>query len=286
MKKIPVRRITTPNQEQHQWGRFSIRKVDDVVGGIDISHSLHRHDFFFILALKKGKGIHEIDFTTYELGDNVVFILRPGQVHRLELDAHCQGYLIEFDSSFYQPKEAAERLWKKAADQNYYQLAKDKFEKLKELLTHIFEEHFKKFEGHREAIQATLDLFFIELVRQMQEVNPGHSNGAAYRHGRYEQLLRLLEANISSVKSVGQYAKMLNLSIYQLNSITKETVGKSAAGLINEQILLEAKRYLLATPDQVKDIAWHLGYEDPSYFIRFFRKHTGQSPDSFRRNFK
>ncbi len=75
---------------------------------------------------------------------------------------------------------------------------------------------------------------------------------------------------------------MMNLSAYQLNEITKVAVGKTPSELINEQIILEAKRYLLATPNQVKDIADHLGYEDVSYFIRFFKKHTGHSPEAFR----
>ena len=66
----------------------------------------------------------------------------------------------------------------------------------------------------------------------------------------------------------------------------KVTVGKPASKLINDQVLLEAKRYLLATPNQVKDIADHLGYEDISYFIRFFKKHTGFSPEAFRKNFQ
>jgi YesN/AraC family two-component response regulator len=76
------------------------------------------------------------------------------------------------------------------------------------------------------------------------------------------------------------------MSSYQLNLITKTSVGKTVLHLINEQIVLEAKRYLLATTNQVKEIADQLGYEDPSYFIRFFKKHTGHSPDTFRRNFK
>jgi AraC family transcriptional regulator, transcriptional activator of pobA len=63
-------------------------------------------------------------------------------------------------------------------------------------------------------------------------------------------------------------------------------VGKTVSALINEQIILEAKRYLLATHNQVKDIADHLGYEDVSYFIRFFKRHTGHSPEAFRKNFK
>ena len=76
----------------------------------------------------------------------------------------------------------------------------------------------------------------------------------------------------------------MNLSPYQLNEITKSAVGKTASELINDHIILEAKRYLLATPNQIKDIADMLGYEDVSYFIRFFKKHTGHSPESFRRN--
>ena len=79
---------------------------------------------------------------------------------------------------------------------------------------------------------------------------------------------------------------MMSISSYQLNDITRNAVGKTASTLINEHILLEAKRHLLATPNQVKEIAGYLGYEDPSYFIRFFKKHTGVSPDVFRRNFK
>jgi AraC-like DNA-binding protein len=78
----------------------------------------------------------------------------------------------------------------------------------------------------------------------------------------------------------------MSVSSYQLNQITKSAIGKTASALIDEHILLEAKRYLLATANQVKEIADHLGYEDPSYFIRFFKKHTGLSPDTFRKNFK
>ncbi|MEO7768377.1 MAG: helix-turn-helix domain-containing protein, partial [Ferruginibacter sp.] len=101
---------------------------------------------------------------------------------------------------------------------------------------------------------------------------------------RLQNFLELLDTHITNIKQVSQYAGRLNLSTYQLNAITKATVGKPASALINEQIILEAKRYLLATPNQVKDIADYLGYEDISYFIRFFRKHTGYTPEAFRKN--
>jgi AraC-like DNA-binding protein len=79
---------------------------------------------------------------------------------------------------------------------------------------------------------------------------------------------------------------MLNLSNYQLNAITKTTLGKTCSEVIDEYIILESKRNLLATSNQVTQIAFHLGYEDVSYFIRFFKKHTGYSPEAFRNNFR
>ena len=96
----------------------------------------------------------------------------------------------------------------------------------------------------------------------------------------------LLETNISTTKQVAAYADRVHLSTFQLNSITKSLLGKTVTELIGDQILLEAKRYLLATSNQVNQIAFQLGYEDASYFIRFFKKRTGQTPEVFRKNFR
>ena len=83
-----------------------------------------------------------------------------------------------------------------------------------------------------------------------------------------------------------QYADKINLTSYQLNANTKTTLQKTCSDLINDHIILEARRLLIATANQVNQIASLLGYEDPSYFIRFFKKHTGYSPEAFRHNFK
>jgi AraC family transcriptional activator of pobA len=287
MKTIPIRHIADPQPAKSNDSRFSIRNLTDVLNGKNLVHDLHRHDFYFILALEKGQGIHEIDFVRYDLHNYAVFILRPGQVHLLQLTADCTGYLLEFNPPFYQPKNPVlEQHWKKATSRNYCQVEENRFKKLLAYLSNCFTEYTIKQGGYQEAIKANLDLFFIEFTRQSQTPNQISTAINTYTQERYEELLRLLEANIGQVKSVSQYAGLLNLSVYQLNAITKASVGKTTADLINEQIILEAKRYLLATPNQIKDIAWQLGYEDPSYFIRFFKNHTGHSPDSFRKNFR
>ena len=136
-------------------------------------------------------------------------------------------------------------------------------------------------------MQSERDLksFFIEYVRQSD--NPGSAgvSGNAYTQERFEEFTELLEKNVSNHKLVIYYTNTMNLSSYQLSEKTKTTVGKTASAMIDEYILLKAKRYLLATPNQVKEIADHLGYEDPSCFICYFKKHTGLSPDAFRKNF-
>jgi len=284
MKSIPVRHIAETRKDHSGLGRFSIRKLDALLNGSDLVHDLHRHDFFFILAIEKGQGVHEVDFVKYEICKNTVFILRPGQVHHLHLMAGAAGYLLEFDIAFYRAHSpTAEQQWKKACAQNYQQVDENRSKKLLNHLSNCLLEFSSKEDGYMQAIKASMELFMIELARQSQDSTKIAANVSTYTQERYEELLRLLEANITRIKSVSEYAKLLNLSVYQLNSITKASVGKTTADLINEQIILEAKRFLLATANQIKDIAWHLGYEDPSYFIRFFKNHTGYSPDAFRK---
>ena len=287
MKTIPVRQITTTQTLQSSAGRFSVRNLTQVLNGKDLLHDLHRHNFYFILAVQNGSGIHEIDFVQYPVQPNAVFILRRGQVHKLELTADTSGFLLEFDLSFYQPKNTiAEHIWKKASGKNYCEVEAARFQKLHTHLAAIFHEYNMKQEGYIEAIKANLDLFFLEYIRQSKNPNSIAKSENGYIQERFEELLGLLETNIVSMKNVSDYADLLSLSAYQLNSIAKTSVGRTVSDLINDQIILEAKRHLIATPAQVKEVADQLGYEDPSYFIRFFKKHTGLSPDAFRKNFK
>jgi AraC-like DNA-binding protein len=282
MKKIPIRKLGAPQQSMRP-EEFKIRKVEDILPGSDLIQDLHRHDFFFMLALQKGAGRHEIDFTSYQVGDNSVFFLRPGQVHQLELRVGSSGYLIEFNPEFYHPddKTSYQRL-RKASNKNYCALEINRFKKICASLNLIYHEYTAKEEGYRDVIRHSLSILFIDLGRQSPNGQRTARDANSYTQERFEEFLDLLEKRISTNKQVSQYANLMSLSPYQLNEITRSSVGKTASELINEHIVLEAKRYLLATPNQVKDIADHLGYEDTSYFIRFFRKQTGYSPEAFR----
>jgi len=286
MKIIPIRQIKASDEVNFS-EVFKIRDLQSLLNGKDMVQELHRHDYFFVLVLKKGKGNHEIDFNSYKVCDNSIFFLRPGQVHQLSLKAGSSGYLMQFKTDFYYQNESSSReLLRKAGNKNFCRLSMVKVKKLFSVLDEIFQEYSDKQEGYKEVIKANLGIFFIELIRGQRNKKDPKDNNTMYSQERIEKLSELLEANINKIKQVSQYAEMMNLSVYQLNAITKEVLGKTCSELINEHIILESKRYLLATSNQVNQIAYSLGYEDISYFIRFFRKHTGYTPNLFRETFK
>jgi AraC family transcriptional regulator, transcriptional activator of pobA len=287
MNDIPTRDSDTTRNEPVFSESFRILDVRELLGGKDMVQELHRHDFFFILALKKGLGNHEIDFTSYEVCDNSLFFIRPGQVHQLELKAGSTGFLVQFNTDFLDHGDKATgQLLRRAGNKSLCQLDDKRIKKPIAILTFIFHEYSEKQEGYQEVIKANLGIFFIELVRQCQNRKNPLIKGTLSPQERIEELSELLERHISTHKQASQYANMLHLSSYKLNSFTKNMFGKKCSELINDYIILEAKRFLLSTSDQVNQIANHLGYEDVSYFIRFFKKHTGISPEAFRHNFK
>lgn len=270
MKNIPVRNIRRGSPQD-----FGIQDIGAKMAGKDMVQELHRHDFFYALALEKGAGEHEIDFTSYTVGNRTIYLLRPGQVHQLRIKAGSTGWMMQFTSGFYHNAPLLRRI----GAVNVYQ---DSEGDALRVLDTIFQEYQRQQEQYREVIKSCLHIFLVTLLRLQQQ--PARDNPNTYTQVKLETLLDLLETHIRTHKRASQYAAMLHLSLYQLNAVTRTALGKTASELINEQIILEAKRNLLATTAQVSRIAEQLGYEDVSYFIRFFKKQTGYTPEVFRNN--
>lgn len=283
MKKIPTRKITATTKEPAIAAAFSIRKLSDLLDGKDMLQELHRHDFFYILALEKGAGIHEIDFTPFKICNHSIFFMQPGQVHQLTLKAGSTGYLVQFSADFYYPHDkATNQLLRKINTRSFFRFDTGSFKKPLSVLTHIFNEYSNRQEKYQEAIRANLDILLIELIRRHCKI--GSTTTVSYTQEKLDEFLELVNTHLATHKQVSQYAAMMNLTPYQLNAISKTSLGKTCSQVITEHIILESKRYLLATTNQVNQIAWQLGYEDVSYFIRFFKKQTGYSPEQFRQN--
>lgn len=278
MPKIPVRHIKEPGFT----GGFTIRRIADLLNGEDLQQEVHRHDFYLLLLIEKGKGSHAIDFVPYPVTDNSLFFLRPGQVHELALKAACSGYLIEFSPAFYTTAAAGAAVFRKVSHKNHCKLQAKRFQRIYALAEQLMEEYEERDENYLQAIKARLDLLFIELLRQSKNPHVVKSDKATYAQEKLEAFTELLERNFTTHKKPADYAALLHLSNYQLNALTREAINKSSSEVITDYLLLEAKRQLLATSNQVNQIAYDMGFQDPSYFIRFFKKHTGLSPQEFR----
>ena len=93
---------------------------------------------------------------------------------------------------------------------------------------------------------------------------------------------QLIEKNYRKVHTVSEYARMLGVSTKTLTNCSFDSSHKTPLQLINARLTLEAKRLLRFTDMSSKEVAYHIGFEDPSYFVKFFKRQTSLSPLEFR----
>lgn len=284
MTEIPVRKIRKKGTHNDTLSNFNIWKLSDLLGNKDLNEPLHRHNFYFLLAFENGVGTHEIDFVNYEISNNMVFLVRPSQVHRLAIKQKSKGFILQFEKdAFTTQGNNFDKHLQTVFHQNTFPLNQEEFIGFKQSLEMIYKECTLRESNYTKIISAHLDILITLLSRRLETKSNNIENNFAQQ--KLLEFKGLLDTHIAKLKSVEKYANMLNLTTYQLNSTTKKLLGKTPSEMINECLILEAQRQLLATTNQVSQIAFDLGYEDASYFIRFFKKQTGNTPDAFRKNF-
>lgn len=285
MKEIPIRSIRPPLASPLDG--FKLRSVEEVLSGHAMNQDLHRHDFYFLLAVRKGSGVHEIDFVKYPVKTNTVFLMRPGQVHKLQLRAGSTGYVLEFSKDFhFLSSGAGSELLRRAGHRSCCQLDKSGGDAFYATLQIMLEEFRAKKVGFEHVIRAQLEVLLVQYQR-LRKIGPDSPvRGSSYQQEKLQAFLDAVEIHFATTRQAAAYADMVHLSPFQLNSITRKLLGKTVSQLIEDQVMLEAKRHLLATPNQVIQIADQLGFEDVSYFIRLFKKVTGHTPEAFRKNFR
>ncbi len=279
MKNITIRKYNTLEVS----GNFQIIELDRLLAYQVMVEKIHRHDFYYMLIIKSGSGSHNLDFNLYTIQKYSLFLLKPGQVHELTLNKGGSGFIITFDKQFYYPdKDEITKAFRSLFQKDYYQLEPGLFDEIFQILNHILDENTNKPFGYRNAIATYFDLFFLKLIRKKQR-SINKKNSVDYE--LLEQFSFLLEQKYKSNKTAKFYADKLNITPHRLNSITKNILGKTSTQIIADQLILEAKRNLLATTLQINEIAFLLGFEDDSYFIRFFKKHTNTTPKVFREQY-
>jgi AraC-like DNA-binding protein len=96
------------------------------------------------------------------------------------------------------------------------------------------------------------------------------------------KFVQLIDEWYKSEKSVAFYAEKLNISANYLNVLSNRVLQKSASFLIQERVLLEAKRLLKISDKTIKAIVFDLGFYDNASFSKFFKSHTNMTPSQFK----
>ena len=86
-------------------------------------------------------------------------------------------------------------------------------------------------------------------------------------------------------RKVQFYAQQLQISTKQLNRITQEIIKKPVKQYIKERLIMEIKRLLMNTDWPIKVVAYQTGFEEPTNFVKYFKKETNQTPSAFRKSF-
>lgn len=269
---------------------FAISKMEDIYvkrnGRVD---EPHRHNYYTVLIVERAKGVHKIDFNTYELGENQVFFVAPGQVHQVVEKEKSFGYVMTFSNLFLIentiPLSFIESL---NLFQNYGQSppllpSQKQYESITKYANQIFNLYHSDTDMKHLSIGAFLKLLLIE-CNNICSINPIESDVDTTGDNLIRSFRKAVNEHYKKEHSTSYYAELLHITPDHLNRTFRSKVGKTAKDFIQSRIITEAKRLLYFTDLTTKEIAYELGFNEPANFSAFFKKHTDLSPSEFKKN--
>jgi AraC-like DNA-binding protein len=240
----------------------------------------HRHNFFQLFFLTHDGGKHLVDFEEQTCIANTVHIVNPGSVHKFSRTYQTHGFVLMFSRNFMSQSLEDTALFLHRNDfSKFLTFPETVFKEVLLYLGKIKHEQAESNEFQQQSIRSLLDLILITIQRHVK-----FETGRLFNESDelFDQFKTILNQNFIKEATLSFYADSLNISHQKLNKLCKSKVNKNARTLIQERILLEAKRLLFHAPLSIKEIAFDLGFEDPSYFNRLFKQKVGETPRSFR----
>lgn len=252
----------------------------------------HRHDFYAAVLFTRGQGVHEIDFQKYDVSQGSLFFLSPGQIHSWELSEDIDGYIFFCSQEFYEMHYVNQKLrnfpfFGSVSFPRKLQLDADELIKNKILFQELGREHHSQNLMKEGLILSLMSHIFINSARLFsKEIDSLSSSASLSYFKHYQDFENLIEQYFTTQKSISHYASLLGITPKHLNRIAQTVVQKTATDVITERVVLEAKRMLMYLDESLVEIAFRLGYEEYSYFVRVFRKSSGMTPTQFMRKYK
>ncbi|SEM67692.1 AraC-type DNA-binding protein [bacterium A37T11] len=242
-----------------------------------------RKEFFEIVWLRDEDALHEVKDKQVALHGDWIYLIPPYRVHQLN-KAGKKGVIISFKREMLDDdvKEFLLDVFRIFNLQGEFSCLKadDSMSVELDQVYQLLEAEYLRDAHSLIMLKALLKVFLLKLIRlkeaafTVQDIN----------EKRIYEFMMLLEMNYHQERNTDFYAGKLRVSSKRLNQVLKEKLNKTGMQLIHDRIILEAKRQIIHSESTIKEIAYDLGFNDRPYFSRFFKQHTGLSPEQFQKS--
>ncbi|PWH84047.1 hypothetical protein DIS18_05735 [Algibacter marinivivus] len=244
----------------------------------------HQLKFYNLIFFTRGFGRHFIDFNWFPVQENSLVYLTKEQVNAFDFSKNLNGFCIIFTEEYFVKcfsnlsKDFVFRLFnpqlfspilqipKQSDFQTYFKLLRQEFNTIDSF--------------NQKTIIESLFVILISKAEDLKKSQTFHITDSS-KVKIFQKFTSLIESNLSKSRSADFYAKELTITYKHLNKICKELINKTAKTVIDDFVILQAKRNLINSNLKISELAYKLGFEDPTNFSKYFKKHTGLTPNSF-----
>lgn len=259
-----------------------------------------------ILICRKGKARLNVNYKDWELYEGAVITLFPNDVVELKVDGDCkspetengdckspqtannfQAEILKYNPSLL--REASLQLEQTV----YSSLRKDRCRQDTPVVTNILNGMFSLLKVYFDQSECTcisqlvlcqLKAFFIgfhEYLQRNPQYRPDEVKSYRVRE-LFNRFMMLLERDYKISRDVNYYAAQMNISSKYLTNIVSLVTGHTPKTIIDQYVILQLKMHLKRTTQSIKEMAWEFHFADVSFFCRYFKKHTGLTPQQIR----
>lgn len=259
-----------------------------------------------ILICRKGKARLNVNYKDWELYEGAVITLFPNDVVELKVDGDCkspetengdckspqtansfQAEILKYNPSLL--REASLQLEQTV----YSSLRKDRCRQDTPVVTNIINGMFSLLKVYFDQSECTcisqlvlcqLKAFFIgfhEYLQRNPQYRPDEVKSYRVRE-LFNRFMMLLERDYKISRDVNYYAAQMNISSKYLTNIVSLVTGHTPKTIIDQYVILQLKMHLKRTTQSIKEMAWEFHFADVSFFCRYFKKHTGLTPQQIR----
>tara|TARA_R100000789_G_C2999337_1_gene148345 strand:+ start:157 stop:1029 length:873 start_codon:yes stop_codon:yes gene_type:complete len=275
--------------EEHN---FSIIKTEDFLNLVqeNIISSNHKINFYVLFLVTDNIGRHAINDKDYYYSKGTLLAIRKNQTHKF-YPTKTSGFLLffkeEFLNRYLSDKEISEtiQIFNELLATPKTQLKESDFNRVLQLVEQIEQEFSKVSDEYSHKVMRSLLHVLITLIHRIKSKGFNKVQLTKYLK-EFIKFQNLLEENYSKTKKVEDYAQKMGFSTKKLNTIVDYVVNTSVKSFIDDVVIIKAKKYLLHTNLSVKEVAFKLGFKDPTNFYKYFKKHTRFTPEMYKKRYK